>query len=387
MNAIELDLRDQENILETIRKQNPVLKISENYWLITGYDQVKSFIRNPYLVRQMKESYQENYIHSLLNLDGEEHAKYRKILNPFFSNSSVDQIENNIENNVKKTFKSLKNKSQFDLVSDIAFPIPFYSICEILGVEIIPEEDHSFIANWTNDAMLVLNNYLSKEDYQKHSEGTEKVFTYLVNMLYGTKYKKKETGVFKYLKSYTDGGDSLSNEEIISLCIMLFIGGFETNLNTFTSLAYEFVKDKDMANNVLSSIEEKNTIEELFRHSSSLNFITRRVSRDIKIDGFSLVKNEYVILHIASANRDSLMFKNAHKIIPSRNNSNMHLAFGGGPHYCLGAGLSRFQVKVIVKEFIKNMNSRCYFSSLPTKNKSTSMNGYREMILNDYYIQ
>ena len=80
MNAIEIDLRDQENILETIRKQNPVLKISENYWLITGYDQVKSFIRNPYLVRQMKESYQENYIHSLLNLDGEEHAKYRKIL-------------------------------------------------------------------------------------------------------------------------------------------------------------------------------------------------------------------------------------------------------------------------------------------------------------------
>ena len=387
MSNIELDLRDQKNFLETTRKEKPILKISDNYWLISDYENVKAFIRSPYLVRQMKESYQENYIHSLLNLDGEDHVKYRKVLNPFFSNSFIDQIQKNIKDNVKKTFELLKQKNQLDIVSDIAFPIPFYSICEILGVEILEEEDYSFIASWTNDAMLVLNNYLSKEDFQKHSEGTEKVFTYLVNMLYGTRYNKKETGVFRYLKNYTDGGDSLSNEEVISLCIMLFIGGFETNLNTFTSLAYEFVKDKNMANNVLVNIEQKNTIEELFRHSSSLNFITRRVSADFCIDNFYFNKNDYVILHLASANRDSKIFKDPHKIYALRDNSNMHLSFGGGPHYCLGAGLSRFQIKTLVKEFIENMASECQFASEPIMNKSTSMNGYREMILNDYYIQ
>jgi cytochrome P450 len=252
-------------------------------------------------------------------------------------------------------------------------------------VEIDNNEDYSFISDWTSDTMLVLNTELSKEDYRKHSLGVEKLFTYLVNMLYGKKFKKTQDGVFSYLSNYTDGGESLKNEEIISLCIMLYIGGFETNLNTFTSLVYEFVYDKLMAKKVYESIEHKNTVEELFRHSSSLNFITRRAAEKINIKGIEIQKNENVILHIASANRDSSVFSNPHAIDPQRQNANAHLSFGGGAHYCLGAGLSRFQIKTITKEFLKNMSNQCDFIGEPIKNKHTSMNGYREMLLSHYY--
>lgn len=385
MNAELIDLRDQKNFLENTRKENPVFQLSKDYWIITSYDEVKSSIRNPFLVRQMKEEYTDNYIHSLLNLDGEDHYKYRKILNPFFSNSSIDNIHKNIEDNIKKTFLSLKNKDVLNVISDIAFPIPFYSICQILGIEIDNKEDYSFIADWTSDAMLVLNTDLSKDDYRKHSVGTEKVFVYLVNMLYGKKFKKTQNGVFSYLKNYSDGGESLTNEEIIALCLMLYIGGFETNLNSFTSLAYEFVNDKLMAKKVYDNIESKNTIEELFRHSSSLNFITRRVAETVQINNTIIEKNQNVILHIASANRDSNVFSDPHIIDPHRENATSHLSFGGGAHYCLGAGLSRFQVKTITKEFLKNMSNNCQFIEKPKKNKNTSMNGYREMLLTHYY--
>lgn len=253
------------------------------------------------------------------------------------------------------------------------------------GIGNIRSEDYSFIADWTSDAMLVLNTSMSKEDYKNHTIGTEKVFTYLVNMLYGKKIKKTSTGVFAYLKNYSNGGESLSNEEIISLCLMLFIGGFETNLNTFTSLVYEFVQDKKTANNVLQNIEFKNTIEELFRHSSSLNFITRRVKEKILINNIEINKGDYVILHIASANRDSDIFESPHKIDPYRYNASSHLAFGGGVHYCLGANLSRVQIKNISKYFISEMNPNAAFLSHPVKNKNSSMNGYRQMLLEHYY--
>jgi cytochrome P450 len=166
---------------------------------------------------------------------------------------------------------------------------------------------------------------------------------------------------------------------------MLYIGGFETNLNSFTSLAYEFVNDKLMAKKVYDNIESKNTIEELFRHSSSLNFITRRVAETVQINNTIIEKNQNVILHIASANRDSNVFLDPHIINPHRENASSHLSFGGGAHYCLGAGLSRFQIKTITKEFLKNMSNNCQFIEKPKKNKNTSMNGYREMLLTHYY--
>lgn len=381
----QIDLRDQAIFLEQMRNNDPIFKISDNYWVFTKYEDIKNILKNPNLVRQMKESYEENYIHSLLNLDGEDHSKYRKILIPFFSNSSIVDIENQIQNTVYKKLKEIKNKDVIDVVADIAFPVPFSSICHILGVEISDQEDYSFIADWTSDAMLILNTSMSKEDYKNHIIGTEKVFTYLVNMLYGKKFKKTPTGVFTYLKNYSNGGESLSNEEIVSLCIMLFIGGFETNLNTFTSLVYEFVQDKQMANNVLKNIESKNTIDELFRHSSSLNFITRRVKEETVINNIKINKGDYVILHIASANRDSDVFELPHRINPHRHNASSHLAFGGGVHYCLGANLSRVQIKNISKYFISAMDNRAAFLGQPTKNKNSSMNGYRQMLLKHYY--
>lgn len=381
----QIDLRDQAIFLEQMRNNDPIFKISDNYWVFTKYEDIKNILKNPNLVRQMKESYEENYIHSLLNLDGEDHSKYRKILIPFFSNSSIVDIENQIQNTVYKKLKEIKNKDVIDVVADIAFPVPFSSICHILGVEISDQQDYSFIADWTSDAMLVLNTSMSKEDYKNHIIGTEKVFTYLVNMLYGKKFKKTPTGVFTYLKNYSNGGESLSNEEIVSLCIMLFIGGFETNLNTFTSLVYEFVQDKQMANNVLKNIESKNTIDELFRHSSSLNFITRRVKEETVINNIKINKGDYVILHIASANRDSDVFELPHRINPHRHNASSHLAFGGGVHYCLGANLSRVQIKNISKYFISAMDNRAAFLGQPTKNKNSSMNGYRQMLLKHYY--
>jgi len=385
MEESKIDLRDQKNFLEQCRRNNPVFQVSDNYWVISSYNEVKEAMRSSSLVRQMKESYDDTYIHSLLNLDGDDHAKYRKILNPFFSNSSINEIQKNIENNVNKKFSAIKSKEEINLISDIAFPIPFYSICQILGVDISEEEDYSFIADWTTDAMLVLNMYLSKEDYKKHSIGTEKVFTYIVNMLYGKKFRKTSNGVFSYLKNYTDGGEFLKNEEIISLCLMLFIGGFETNLNTFTSLVYEFVNNKNTADMVLNDIDNKNTIEELFRHSSSLNFITRRASSDLSIGNQTIKEGQYAILHIASANRDSKIFSNPHIIDPKRKNAASHLAFGGGAHYCIGASLSRSQIKTITKEFLTNMSKQCGFVQEPKKNTNTSMNGYREMVLSHYY--
>lgn len=366
--------KNQYLFLDEQRSINPIFRIDQNHWMLLDYSDVKTHLKNPIFLRQIEES-REDVVHSILDMDFEEHWKYRKILNPFFSSSSVKKIQQVISSRIENIFFSLKSQNKLDIVNNIGFKIPFFTICDILGIELDDSFDYSFIKKWTIETMAITNIVVSKESYRTYLEGSYKLGNYLIALLYGSKHKKNKDGLFYYLKSIDLDGEKIKDDQIISICLLLFIAGFETNLNSLTTIIHQMVLDNTLREEYMSKNRSTKNIEELLRYSSSVNFVTRKASTDVDIDGNIIKKGEKILLHIGAANRDPKIFEDPHTINLDRHNSDKHLSFGSGPHYCIGASLSKMQIEATIYQFFstfKNIEP----IGFPVKNPNYAINGF-----------
>lgn len=368
---------NQHSILDEQREINPVFRIDENHWMLLDYDDVKTHLKNPEFLRQIEES-REDVVHSILDMDFDEHWKYRRILNPFFSSSNIKKIEQTISNRIESIFYNLKEEKYLDVVNNIGFKIPFFTICDILGVELDESFDYSFIKKWTIETMAISNIYVSKESYKTYLNGSYKLGNYLIALLYGSKHKKNQDGLFYYLKSIDLDGQKIQDDQIISICLLLFIAGFETNLNSLTTIIYEMILNQDLKENFMSRNRSVKNIEELIRYSSSINFVTRKASKDIQVKENTINKGEKILLHIGAANRDPKIFEDPHSILLDRVNADRHLSFGSGPHYCIGAGLSRMQIEATLYQFFSTFFN-IKIEGKPIKNNNHAINGFSSL--------
>ena len=356
-------IENQHHYLDELKATTPIVKTKSGYILSTKYDDIFFGLKNNAFARQIVQVSDSHY-HALTNLDGKDHSKYRQMLSSTFSNSSVKNIEKLILKIINQEIKNIKkNKSKkINLINDIAFKVPFYTICHILGVEPPKDEDLLNIQRLSTDTLLILNLELSKEDFRKSLKASDELLYYIMNMIFGNRYKKK-SGLITHLQNTEYEGKRITNEEILTFVILLFVAGFETNVNSITSSIYNILNQNEVKDKILqldtSSSSLNRISDELIRHSSSVNFVTRKAIKDTYLgkDKFLVKEGEIVLFHLGSANRDSEIFLNPHQIDIDRFNSNRHLGFGSGSHYCIGAGLSRIQVSNVVIETIRNFNN------------------------------
>ena len=356
-------IENQHHYLDELKATTPIVKTKSGYILSTKYDDIFFGLKNNAFARQIVQVSDSHY-HALTNLDGKDHSKYRQMLSSTFSNSSVKNIEKLILKIINQEIKNIKkNKSKkINLINDIAFKVPFYTICHILGVEPPKDEDLLNIQRLSTDTLLILNLELSKEDFRKSLKASDELLYYIMNMIFGNRYKKK-SGLITHLQNTEYEGKRITNEEILTFVILLFVAGFETNVNSITSSIYNILNQNEVKDKILqldtSSSSLNRISDELIRHSSSVNFVTRKAIKDTYLgkDKFLVKEGEIVLFHLGSANRDSEIFLNPHQIDIDRFNSNRHLGFGSGSHYCIGAGLSRIQVSNVVIETIKNFDN------------------------------
>jgi cytochrome P450 len=364
---VEIGSRDfienQHYYLDQLKTNSPIIKTRSGYILVTKYDDIFFGLKNNSFARQIIKGSESHY-HALTNMDGKDHSMYRQMLTSTFSNSSIKNMEELILKINNKEIKNIKkNKSKtIDLINDIAFKVPFYTTCEILGIEPPEDEDLKNIQRLSIDTLYILNLELSKEDFRRSLKASDELLYYIINLTFGNRYKKK-SGLITHLQNAEYEGKRITNEEILSFVILLFVAGFETNVNSITSSIYNILNQKKAKDKILQLATSSSSLsaisDELIRHSSSVNFVTRKAIKDTYLgkDKFLVKEGEIVLFHLGSANRDSEIFSNPHEIDIDRFNSNRHLGFGSGPHYCIGAGLSRIQVSNVVVETIKNFDN------------------------------
>jgi cytochrome P450 len=285
----------------------------------------------------------------LLYMDPPRHTRYRLILQKAFTPHTVAKLEDGIRARVTKTLDKVIERGACDFVEDVAVPIPLGVLTELMGV---PEQDIPQFYEWTERI----------EETQRAPEPNRgaDVFAEMAGYLYAqierqTKEADADSLVTK-LRAAEVNGDQLTDLEIVTFFGILAFAGNDTTRNTAATGMLALLEHPEALRELYEDptlIE--NTVEEILRWTTVVQWFARTATRDTELGGQRIREGEKLVMWYASASRDESVFEDPDSFDIHRRKSD-HKAFGGGGrHFCLGAGLARLEMRIVLQEVLRRM--------------------------------
>lgn len=287
---------------------------------------------------------------NLLNTDPPDHTRLRKLVNLTFSPRRVELLRAQVERLVGTLIDALKGKSHFDLVSEFSYPIGLTMICDILGV---PAADRAEFRHLATQAMTPgapdqaacrgrLMQYLGDLVAEKR-QNTDPSVT-----------PDDQPDVLSALCAARLADDALSDAELISMSFLMLVAGHETTVGLIGNAV--LLLDRYPEQRRLLLADEtllKQAIEEVLRFDGPVHQTTMRATtEDIEIGGTLIPAGNFVRVFLAACNRDAQLAEDPHRFDITRKPSQT-LAFGFGPHLCVGLHLARLEAQVAVKRLLE----------------------------------
>lgn len=332
-----------------LRAAGPVLRTAFGSYLITSAEAAEYALRNPALFSSRRAF---DLVGSPLPLvpiafDPPEHIRYRRILQPFFSPRGVAAWLPQVRGLARELIDSVAQQGHCDLVADLAVPLPAQVFLTLFG---LPVQDRDRLNTW-KEGLLRTTQGAPGETRGEHAVrmGTE-LFEYLVEHVDQRRRDGTEiSGLLGQL--LTDPGDDrLSDEEIYGLAFLFVLAGLET-VTSALSTAFAVLASQPP---LRSSIAEDPAVipaavEELLRVDGPLLFVPRVTTQEVDVAGQLIPAGALVQVMVAVADRDPAGHPDPDVIDFGRQERN--LAFGGGPHRCLGSHLARMEMRVAIEEW------------------------------------
>lgn len=272
-------------------------------------------------------------------LDGGEHATWRRLLGPLFSPGSVKAMEAKIRARFDEILDEVAPRGECDFVQDVALKFPNSIFCELMG---LPLEDAERFQVWET-AILHEGAGNSPSAMAAMGEVTQ-YFTTLI----ADRWENPRDDILSRAATWRVDGEPIAQQDLLDFCVLMFMAGLDT---VAAQLGYNFLymaqHPQDRARIVADPSMIPAANEELLRYFS---FVTpgRKVVTDTEISGCPVKAGEMVLLPLSAANRDPDEFDRADEVVLDRQ-SNRHIAFGAGPHRCLGAHLARLELTVAME--------------------------------------
>jgi cytochrome P450 len=322
-------------------------------WLALGYDVVRQVLSDPRFSREaamgpnapvtLRSAYDPDV---LTSQDPPRHSRTRRLMARAFSPRMVEQLEPRIQDIVDGLLAGLASHGPpADLVPMYAEPLPIMVICELLGV---PYADRDAIRGWS-DRLMATTAYTPSEI----AGAVQEIRAYLSELVAARRAAPRDD-LTTALAQVTDGGDTLSEIELVANLQMLLIGGHETTVNQIgNSLVALFRHPAQLA--LLRERPElaNQAVEELLRYSRLVSSTLPRVATaDVEIGGVVIKSGEGVLALPGGGNQDPAAFPEPDRLDITRQNPAHHLGFGHGIHYCLGAPLARLELRTALSSLL-----------------------------------
>jgi cytochrome P450 len=282
-----------------------------------------------------------------LFLDPPDHTRLRKLVSKAFVPKVVNELQPEIAELVDGLLDGVAERGRFDVISDLAYPLPVAVICRLLGV---PLEDEPAFGCASAMLAQALDPFFAitgepAEGMQERIRAGQWLREYLHDLI-GRRRSHPGDDLMSRLIAVEESGDQLAEDEIVSTCSLLLIAGHETTVNLIANATLAMLRhlaqwaalgaDADRAPAV---------IEETLRYDPPVQLVARIAADDMTIGETRVVKGDSVMLLLAAAHHDAEEFERPETFNPDRNGLR-HLAFGRGLHYCLGAPLARLEAAV-----------------------------------------
>ncbi|MFI1401113.1 cytochrome P450 [Streptomyces sp. NPDC020681] len=299
---------------------------------------------------------------SLLNMDGPEHSRLRRIVQSTFTTRRAEAWRPQVQSVADELLDALETEAPpVDLIETFAFALPVRIICQLLGV---PAEDSPRFRAWS-DIFLSTSTADLAEKVQSAVE-----FAGYVGALIDQRRRAPGTGLLDELINACDVDDRLNEDELTNMVVGLIIAGHETTGNVIGRGILTLLQHPDQ----LAALRDDPGLlpaaaEEILRVDMPAHTALLRVATDdVPLpSGGSVSKGQAVIAPITAANFDPKYFPDP-DTFNIRRAENKHVAFGHGPHFCLGAGLARVELQVAIASIIQrfpNLALACDPQDLP----------------------
>jgi cytochrome P450 family 142 subfamily A polypeptide 1 len=305
-------------------------------------------------------------------IDEEEprHGQLRNLINRGFTPRMVKRLESVFRKITSDAIDNVAHKGHCDFVHDIAVPLPLRLIAAMIGIR---EEDYDRFHHWS-DAMIAADGRMDDPEVMaKAGAAYMEYATYVTEIIEARRRDPKDdlvsilTGAkdegllqeYDEQRSFTmmqqEKADmGLANDELIKLMVILLVAGNETTRNALSGGMQLLIENPDQRRKLLDDPSLLNSaVEEMVRMVSPVNNFGRTVTRDTTLRDKKLEKGQLVLLVYPSANRDAEAFEDPDTFRIDRNP--IHLGFGVGSHFCMGANLARMEMRVAFEELLRRL--------------------------------
>ncbi|MCX2932036.1 cytochrome P450 [Mycobacterium sp. CVI_P3] len=288
-----------------------------------------------------------------LFLDPPDHTRLRKLVSKAFSPRVVKALEPDIAGMVDDLLDKVAETGQFDVIDSLAHPLPVAVICRLLGVPIEDEPQFSSASTLLAQGLDPFATFTGEaQGFEERLEAGLWLRGYLRELL---EHRRSEPAddLMSALISVEESGDQLTEEEIVATCNLLLIAGHETTVNLIANSILAMLRHREHWTALSADPGRAPAIiEETLRYDPPVQLVGRVAGADMTIGTTSIPKGDIMMLLLAAAHRDPAVVERPDEFDPARD-SIRHLAFGHGPHFCLGAPLARMEASVALSAVTK----------------------------------
>ncbi|MDZ7970619.1 MAG: cytochrome P450 [Nostoc sp. DedSLP03] len=355
-------------IYHNLRSVEPIHQSFTGMWVITRYVDAKAVLRDPrFCVNKMSNNvkHKSYYLKQqdfntlaqaidkwLIFLDPPEHTRLRGLISKAFTSTTIKFLRPQIQKITDELISKVRHQGFIDIMSDFACPLPCSVIAAILGV---PIEDWVKLYHWSDKLSNILDPLRSLSDYEQMNQVALE-FTDYFKSLIAQRQKSPQQDLLSALITVKEQDKKLSEEEIISICMLLFFAGEETTVNLISNGMLALLHHPQQMQQLKTQPTLiQSAVEEMLRYDSPIQIITRVATEDIDIDGITIRVGEKVLVILGAANRDPAQFPDPDRFDITRAN-NSHLAFVDGIHYCLGAVLARIEAEIAINTLVQQLS-------------------------------
>ena len=380
---------------KALREAGPIHWSDEFFggaWLLTRHADVEMVLRDPRFsaqrtgawVKDREEArgelgeFQRLFARALLFLDAPDHPRIRKVLNAGFKPDVIQKLVPHIGQIITDLLDQAQAADSIDFIEQVARPLPVHVITRLMGIG--PTQRDDFMG-WSDDLAVFIGTPVPTRTQARRAQASLVAMSEFFEVLLAQKRLMPGDDLSSRLVQAEAAGEIQGGAELLAQCAMLLFAGHETTRHLLGSglqalLAHPEQWQRLQQDPALLA----GAVREFLRFDSPVQYTGRRVATDLVLHGQLLRRGDLVLPLIGAANRDPARYTDPDRLDITRNEG-PSLAFGSGPHVCIGAALTRMEAEMVFGQLLQRWPDIRLLDAVPQWGQNPAYRGLTRLPL------